>query len=144
MTMLWAAVATLVFSVTAVCEDASSHPKLMGTWEGDNSKTDQDAWLFEAKGEGLHVTHSQKGERLADFVCNTMGTECKAGRQTKVSMWFNGPKLVLLETHGSEVVRRRFVADEAGDTLAIEVTQVVPAGKPEVVRFHRRPPPPAK
>jgi hypothetical protein len=52
-------------------------------------------------------------------------------------MWFNGPKLVELETKGKEVVKRRFAVAGEGDTLEIEVIPIEPAGKTETLRFRR-------
>ena len=51
-------------------------------------------------------------------------------------MWFNGPKLVEMETRGSEIIKRRFQAEE-GDMVEVEVIPIVPSGKTEVVRLHR-------
>jgi hypothetical protein len=78
-------------------------------------------------------------------VCS-LGKECEvkdAGRKVKVTLFFNGPKLVVLETRGDEVVKKRFGAVETGDTLELEVIPVAPDGKTETVHFKRVPNAPA-
>ena len=54
-----------------------------------------------------------------------------------VSMWFNGPRLVELETKGSEVVKRRFMILPKGDVMEMELIPIVPGGKPETFQFKR-------
>ena len=69
-----------------------------------------------------------------------MGRECEikdSGRQAKVSMWFSGPKLVELETKGSEVVKRRFALSGQGDTMELEVIPIVPVGRSETKLLKR-------
>jgi len=69
-----------------------------------------------------------------------MGRECEgkdAGREAKISLWFSGPKLVQLETRGSEVVKRRFAASQPGDSMEIEVIPIVPDGKKQVLKLKR-------
>lgn len=71
-----------------------------------------------------------------------MGKECAsedAGRRSKVSMWFNGPMLVELETRGSQIVKRRFRITANGDTMDLETIPIVPPGKSETVHFKRVP-----
>ena len=52
-------------------------------------------------------------------------------------MWFNGPRLVELETHGSEVIKRRFRALEKDGAMEIEVIPISPNGKTETVQLQR-------
>lgn len=69
-----------------------------------------------------------------------MGRECKireGGKSATVSMWFNGPKLVELETRGSDVIKRRFSVDEKGETMDVEVIPISQGSKPEVLHFKR-------
>jgi hypothetical protein len=47
-------------------------------------------------------------------------------------MWFNGPKLVELETRGAQVVKRRFSITGDGDTMDLETIPIVPTGKSEI------------
>jgi hypothetical protein len=52
-------------------------------------------------------------------------------------MWFNGDKLVELETKGREVVKRSFAVPQQGDTLEVEVIPIVPEGRTETLHFAR-------
>ncbi len=54
-----------------------------------------------------------------------------------MTLYFNGPNLVMLETKGSEVVKRRFGPTEKGDTLELEVIPMGADGKPETLHFQR-------
>jgi len=71
-----------------------------------------------------------------------VGKECAvedAGRRSKVSMWFNGPKLVELETRGTEIVKRRFSITGNGETMDLETIPIAPSGKVETAHFKRVP-----
>jgi hypothetical protein len=65
----------------------------------------------------------------------------EAGKPMKVSIWFNGPKLVIMETRGKDVLKRRFQATDDGKEIEMETIPIVPQGKTEVVRLHRAPGP---
>jgi hypothetical protein len=54
-----------------------------------------------------------------------------------VSVWFSGPKLVELETKGSEVIKRRFQVAGQGDTMQLEVISIVPDGRTETKMLKR-------
>lgn len=78
--------------------------------------------------------------KVAEFECGTEGSECAikdTGRHAKVSMWFNGSKLVVLETRGDRIVKRRFGVSGKEDTLEPEIIPIMPAGKTETLRFRR-------
>lgn len=131
-----------LFSATTFGDDVSARANLMGTWQLENG-ADKDAgsvWVLENKGDALHIAYSENDRQVADFECNTMGRECEgkdAGREAKISLWFSGPKLVQLETRGSEVVKRRFAASQPGDSMEIEVIPIVPDGKKQVLKLKR-------
>lgn len=123
--------------VTAFADDTASRSKLIGNW---SAQTPHAAWAFDQGTGGLKVVHSEGNDRVSEFECNTSGRECKikdAGKAATVSMWFSGPKLVQMETRGSDVVKRRFSVIGEGDTLELEIIPVVPAGKPETLQFKR-------
>jgi hypothetical protein len=52
-------------------------------------------------------------------------------------MWFNGTKLVELETVGNQVVKRRFTVTGDGDTMELETIPMVPSGSSEITHFKR-------
>jgi hypothetical protein len=133
--------AVLMFGVAALADD-TERAKLMGAWESE-SGTDHGSsviWLLEAKGGVLHIANLQGSQKLAEFECDTNGKECAtkvSGRAAKISLWFNGPKLVELETKGSEVVKRRFAISGAGEEMDVEIIPIVSESKAETVHFKR-------
>jgi hypothetical protein len=133
--------AALAFGVSAFAGDAE-WAKLMGAWEsqGGTDNTGKVTWLLEAKGGAVHVTYSQGSQKLAEFECDTSGRECPAkdaGRSAKISLYFNGPTLIELETKGQEVVKRRFAVAGTGEEMDVELIPVVSKSKAETVHFKR-------
>jgi hypothetical protein len=68
-----------------------------------------------------------------DISCNTEGQECKvkeSGEPAKVSFWYNGPMLVMMEQrHGNDfVTKKRFKTSDDGKTLSMEVVYIAPPG----------------
>ena len=122
-------------------DDTEDRGKLAGKWQpADGQKSDYGTWVLEAKETGVRVVQEANGQKMAEYECNTMGRECEMqedGRSAKVSMWFNGPRLVQMRTRGSEVVKRRFHVTGDGNTLELEVIPIAPSGKTEIVRMSR-------
>ena len=123
----------LLLAGSAFAGDDSSRDRLMGRWQqSDGSGEAKSTWALDSSGGSIHVTNSNGSQTVAEFKCNTGGKECAgkdAGRPSKVSMWFNGPKLVELETRGTQVVKRRFSFTGDGDTMDLETIPIVPTGK---------------
>jgi hypothetical protein len=128
------------FSSIALADDSEDRAKLTGSWQAQEGGAAKAVWIFESQGDSLHIINSQGDKKIAEFACN-LGKECEvkdAGRKVKVTLYFNGPKLVVLETRGEEVVKKRFGVIETGDTLELEVIPVGP-GKAETLHFTRVP-----
>jgi hypothetical protein len=127
------------FSSIALADDSEDRAKLTGSWQAQESGGAAKAvWIFESQGDAMHITNSQGDKKIVEFACN-LGKECEgkdAGRKVKVTLYFNGPKLVVLETRGEEIVKKRFGVTETGDTLELEVIPVGP-GKAETLHFTR-------
>jgi len=132
--------AALIFGVAAFADDID-RAKLMGGWESQSATgSNRETWLFEAKSDAVHITYLQGDKKLAEFECDTDGKDCAtkvAGRPAKVSLWFNGSKLVELETRGSEVVKRRFAVAGAGDEMDLEIIPIASDCKAETLHFKR-------
>ena|SRR5947209_7181715 len=129
-----------VASCAAFGDTGDTRSKLSGAWQAQAGSTEK--WVIDEKADSIRISHSANGEKAAELECNTAGRECEwkhDGRKGTVSMYFNGPRLVQLETRGSEVVKRRFTVDAGGDTLEVEVIPVVPAGTAKTFRFARAP-----
>jgi hypothetical protein len=126
--------AVLAFGVVAFADD-TDRSKLMGAWESQ-----AETWLFESKGDAVRVTYVRGSQKLAEFECNTDGKDCAtkvAGHSAKISLWFNGSKLVELETRGSDVVKRRFAIAGAGEEMDEEIIPIASDSKAETLHFKR-------
>jgi len=133
-----------LFLGAAICcacaaAEGSRETHLTGSWvlQGDPKVTLN---VDESDGK-IHVTEKKGDEVTLEYACNTDGKDCNAkdeGHSAKISIWFNGPKLVELETRGSHVTRRRFVAAEDGKSLSVEVSPIAPQGKSETLEFARQ------
>jgi hypothetical protein len=133
--------AALLLASSAFADDDSSRAKLMGRWQqSDANGENKSAWDLEGLGDSMHVTNSDGTQTVTEFTCNTLGKECAiqdGGRRSKVSMWFNGSKLVEVETRGSQVVKRRFSVTGDGNSMDLETIPIVPSGKSETAHFKR-------
>ena len=120
MTIRLILIAAAVLSVTAFADTTADRAKLTGKWQMENNgKPAGEIWTIED---------------------NTMRRECEikdSGKNAKVSIWYSGPKLVQMETRGSDVVKRRFSVIADKGQMEMELIAIVPAGKPETIRFTR-------
>jgi hypothetical protein len=125
-------------------------PDLSGKWKlkqdaSEAGQTNKDLLLvIEEKGDDIHVKETRGSgskDATSDFTCATMGKECAmqdGGDKAKVSVYYNGPVLVVLKTHGRKgdaVEKRRLSLSAAGDSLTVEVIHIEPAGKAEKLVF---------
>ena|ERR1035438_1214774 len=125
---------------SAFADSAAERAKLYGSWQtGGEGGAGKTVWILENRGNAFHIVNSQGDKKIADFAC-VLGQECgvkDGGRKVKVTLYFNGAKLVEMEIRGEEIVKRRFGAEETGDALDLEVIPVTPEGKTETVHFKR-------
>jgi hypothetical protein len=139
--LLFAGLLAVLLVAVASGVNAADRAKLTGTWQLQTGAKDTGVvWTLEHKDDSIHIIRSEKDQKLADFECNTMGRDCEVkdfGKNGKISMWFSGPKLIEIETRGSQVIKRQFTVAEQGDTMEIKVFQIVPVGKTEVLQFKR-------
>jgi len=117
--------------------------KLVGKWQlqTDAASEKSPVWVVEDKRFSIHITRLVGDQKVCEFECD-LGKECKtkdSGKSVTEQVYFNGPRLVELETKGSEIVKRRFAAASQADTLEVEVIPLVPAGKSETLVFKRAP-----
>jgi hypothetical protein len=138
-------VALLLFAVAAIKADQGK-PNLSGTWKIDPARSQLDrttkdlVFIIEEKGQQIHVKeirgpHPQ--DDVSEFTCGTMGRDCamQDGKEkANVSVYYNGPLLVILKTHGrkdSVAEKQRLSLSPAGDSLTVEVMPIEPEGRPE-------------
>jgi len=131
----------VIVAAAAFGDEGSDRAKLLGTWQPQSTSKEAGTWKLESKGsETLRVTQLLGEQKLVELECPTNGQECgmkESGKPAKASLYFNGSKLVELETKGREVVKRRFGIAGTGDTLEVEIIPIVPAGKSETLWFER-------
>ena len=128
--------ALLSVSAVALAEDFADTSKLAGTWDQDG-KT---GWKLVATNDGVHFTYTRAGQTVADFECNTSGKDCPIkldGKKATVSVYFNGPMLVMMQTRGNDVVKWRFGALASGNEMQVEMMPITGGGKSETLHYKR-------
>jgi len=145
-------IAGLVLAGVTVLGADEGKPNLSGTWKlgaaGANSdQGDRELVLvIDEKGEDVHITEtrgSNPRDDVSSLTCSTMGTECamQDGRdKAKAFVYYNGPVLVVLKTHGRKgdtVEKRRLSLSPAGDSLVVEISHIEPQGKDEKLVLSR-------
>lgn len=129
-----------LLAAAAFADDADQRAKLDGSWQAEAaSSKDASSYVLQRSDDGMHVSGTASGKTVVDFNCK-MAEECDikdAGHHAKVTIYFNGPKLIENETIGSRVVRRRFTVVGDGNQMQVEVIPIEPEGKTETITFHR-------
>lgn len=80
----------------------------------------------------------------AEFTCATNGKECEfdeGGHKSKVSLYFNGPVLVVFKTDGPEndsASQWNMQLGPDGKLLTVTVSHILPAGKDETLVFDKK------
>jgi hypothetical protein len=143
MNMYMTAFAGLLLWVPVLADDASARAHLIGTWQQqDDAGKGISVWVVETKANSLHITNSQGDQKVSEIDCKPTGAECEgtaSGKKAKVSMYFNGPTLVQLETVGSDVIKRQFTVKEQPDVMEIEVMPIIGNAKSETLHLKRMP-----
>ncbi len=130
-------VTALAFSACAFADDDAERAKLIGSWHADGSALQ---WTISYTTTSVKVTENEGANTIADFACTVDSKPCDikiAGKKASVSFWFNGGRLVEIETRGKDVVKRRFGADSAGDIMQVEVMPMEGGAKAETLQYKR-------
>lgn len=123
MTSQMTALTALLLCVAVLADDVSDRAKLLGSWQAqDVSGKEATVWVLEMKGMALHISESLGDMKISEFT---------------VSMYYDGPALVQLETKGSDVTRRRFSVPGQPDIMDLEVRPIVGPGKVETLHLKR-------
>jgi hypothetical protein len=132
---------TLLLLASSAAQD---HPDLSGSWKlnvaGSKIKdpklsTECAKLTIALKDESITLSESD-GQQV---VCTTAGKECET-KGSKVSFWYNGPKLVQMEIkgHAGEHIRkRRLGLSPDGKTLEMEVIPISPGGEASLLAFEK-------
>lgn len=144
MTIYTIALAALLPLAPVLADDAPARARLIGAWQQqDDSGKGISVWVVETKGDSLHITNSQGDQKISEIECKPTGAECEgtdSGKKVKVSMYFNGPILVQLETVGSDVTKRQFTITEQTDSMELAVMAITGNAKSETLHLKRIPP----
>ena len=117
---------------------AADRPELDGTWQlssNRDAKLKFDTLNIQQSEDGIKITESGGKEKPLDVACNVDAKQCKL-KEGDFSFWYNGPALVMMESHhNGDVTKTRLVPAADGKTLSLEVTRVVPAGPSATYTF---------
>ena len=143
--------APTLFSFLLLADD--SPPNFSGTWQLDSAKspaaTGQSVTLTIQDSSGkitfTRVAHEKDGKEITDhFSCQTGGNQCdfdEGSHKAKVSLWYNGPALVILKTDGPKedsVTQWKLELSPDKHTLNVEFTPIEPAEKAENLVFDKQ------
>lgn len=131
---------------------AGTTPNLAGAWEMDPAKSQvEDGRVVSLTIENvsnkikmIRVVRGKDGkEATSQFVCATIGTECDfddAGYKAKVSVWYNGPALVVLKTNGPKEDASDEWTFKLSDakTLTVDLEHIDPTSKDETLVFSKK------
>jgi len=130
--------------VSSVSGQTSLKPQFTGTWQLAPDKSDikgpkltgMTLTIDHPDKTDIHIVEVVKGEngqeKKREYRCSTMGKECdlsEGSQVAKLSMYYNGSKLVAIERDGKDsdtIVKRTYELSEDGKSLNIEVTPMVP------------------
>lgn len=124
---------------------AAGTPDFTGTWHLDaarSQETNGTVVQLSIQNEGgkmkyERVVREPNGRQLvARFACPVDGTQCdfdENGEKAKVSVWYDGPALVILKTNGPKqdaTTERRLDLSPDGQTLTVDFTNLAGNDKP--------------
>jgi len=132
-----------LMAFTAAAVVAADRPELNGTWQlssPHDARLKFDTLLIQMTEDGIKITESGAKEKTVDFACAVDASECKL-KEGEISFWYNGPALVMMETHHNRdvVTKTRLVPAEDGKSLNLEVTRVAPSGPSATYTFKKQP-----
>ncbi|MFL6352912.1 MAG: hypothetical protein ACJ74Z_13825 [Bryobacteraceae bacterium] len=131
----------------------SGNPNFTGAWQMNSAKSQVvDGRLVTLTIENVsnklklvRVVRDKDGKEVtSQFVCGTGGTECEydeGGHKAKVSVWYNGPALVVLKTDGlKEDASDEWTMKLSPDThtLTVALEHIDPTSKEETLVFSKQ------
>jgi hypothetical protein len=147
-----AGLATSLLLPLLVTADSGS-PNFTGAWQMDAAKSQViDGRLVTLTIENVsnklkmvRVVRDKDGKEVtSQFICGTGGTECEydeGGHKAKVSVWYNGPALVVLKTEGlKEDASDEWTMKLSPDThtLTVALEHIDPTSKEETLVFSKQ------
>ena len=122
-------------------------PNLSGVWKLDVAKSEihspgsaEETIEIDQKDSKIHVTMASKmsdgKESKLEFHCNMDGKDCDAG-ESKISLWFNGSTLVLMDVGADVVTKSSMKLGPDGKTMSVDVTHIAPHADPDKLLFEK-------
>jgi len=133
---------------------ASDPPNFGGSWEMDTAKSQVldgrvivlNIESVQKKLKVVELVRDKTGKELSyQFVCETSGGQCdfdEGGHKSKVSLWYNGPALVVLKTDGQKEDASNewtMKLSPGSKILTVDLEHIDPAGKNETLVFNKKP-----
>ena len=140
--------AAILLAGVAAGSASGDKPNLSGTWKLDEAHSESArnysnlTLLIEQNDQSIHVKETRGGE-VSDFTCGMMGKSCSmqdGHDKADVSVYFNGPVLVILKTNGRKgdsVTKWRLSRAQEGGSLSAEVVHIDPEEKTEKLVFSK-------
>lgn len=139
--------------VSCVLWAQNSPPNFTGTWQLDPAKS-QDAsgqtvtlTIQDSSGKinFTRTAHEKDGRDVTSrFTCQTGGNQCdfeEGSHKAKVSLWYNGPALMILKTDGPKedsVTQWKLELSPDKRTLNVEFSHIEPTDKSENLVFDKK------
>ena len=130
----------MAFTAAAIL--AADRPELSGTWQlssAHDAKLKFETLLIQQGPDDIKLTQSGGKEKPVDIACGLDAKECKL-KEGVVSFWFDGPALLMMESHHNHdvVIKTRMLPAEDGKSLNLEVTHLSPPGSSVTYTFTKR------
>ncbi|HZQ52218.1 MAG TPA: hypothetical protein VFB14_08480 [Bryobacteraceae bacterium] len=139
----------------SVFAGSSSPPNFSGSWQLDAAKSPQAGGRNitlniqdnSGKIDFTRVVRDRDGKEVkSTFTCDTVGTQCvfdEGSHKAKVSLWYDGPALVILKTDGPKedaVTQWRLEMAPDGNSLKVQFDHIDPTDKSETFVFDKKSP----
>lgn len=140
----------LVFALTL---RGAAPPNFSGKWQIDPSQSQAAhgaviSLVIKDDGGKIDYQRTMKEgagkEVVFHFSCSTGGKECpfdENGHKAKVSLWYDGPALMILKTEGSKqavTTERKLELSPDGKSLLVEFSNIAANDKPEKLVFKKQ------
>ena len=132
-----------MIALAARSADGADRPDFSGTWKLNTSASRIKDSKLTAECSKLTISQKEASISLveadaAPVECTTSGKDCET-KEAKVSFWFNGAKLVVMEYkgHAGHVRKRRLILAPDGKSMQMEVIPITPEGESSLLAFDK-------
>jgi hypothetical protein len=132
---------------------AGDQPNFTGTWKLDPAKSPgvNQSITLTIQDEAGKISYERAlkqadgKQTVARFTCSPGGNDCRFdenGHKARVSLWYDGPALMILKTDGPRqdtTTERRLELSPDGNTLKVQFTNLDRGSQPETLIFSKQP-----